>query len=244
MEDQEPARNFAGQWFPNSSGFNINNCVFTYHSVPPPTIASPSTVDENSRPGLPPSHTASQSERALLPSSLPSNFPVSTVPIRTRSGSSTSHPAVYPTPPITPTIPPVSPDSPPSLHADYMPSAAIASTSVSVSGASAAHVQSDNELYSQLLLPKKRGFPLWDPKPDMHLPSAYRAMGIGIGDVGYLDGDGTFNFLFNVCRLADDESNVAGVPDGFRRLDVDSRDIKESEYDPASCIASHPASVV
>ncbi|KAF9061731.1 hypothetical protein BDP27DRAFT_1428652 [Rhodocollybia butyracea] len=245
MEDQEPAQNSAGQWFPNSSGFNINNCIFTYHSGPPQTTASPSTADDsrNPRPGFPPSHSAQQSQRAL--SSLPSDLSVSTVPIRiTSEGSSTYHPAAYPTPPITPTITPALPESPPSLHTDYIRSPSSALASASISGASAAHAQSDNELYSQLLLPKKRGFPLWDPKPDVHLPDAYRAMGTSIGDVGYLDGDGTFNYLFNVCCLADDEVNVAGVPDGFRRLDVGPRDIRESEYDPASCIASHPSSVV
>ncbi|KAF9076538.1 hypothetical protein BDP27DRAFT_1198180, partial [Rhodocollybia butyracea] len=69
---------------------------------------------------------------------------------------------------------------------------------------------SEKELYSQLLLSKKEGFPLWNPKPDENLACEYRKRGTSIGDVGYLNGNGSFIYLFNVCALADDPVNARG----------------------------------
>ncbi|KAF9075306.1 hypothetical protein BDP27DRAFT_1206023, partial [Rhodocollybia butyracea] len=101
------------------------------------------------------------------------------------------------------------------------------------------------ELYSKLLLPKNEGFPLWNPKPDEHLPSGYSKNGITIGDVGYLNGRGSFIYLFNIRCAADDPVNVAGVPDGFQRLDINPQNITGSEdyYSPAEYVASNPSSI-
>ncbi|KAF9078148.1 hypothetical protein BDP27DRAFT_1207865, partial [Rhodocollybia butyracea] len=73
----------------------------------------------------------------------------------------------------------------------------------------------DSELYSRLLLPKKRGYPLWHPTPNDNLPDEHRTTGISIGDVGYLDGNGSFNHIFNVCCPEGHPVNAAGVPNGF-----------------------------
>ncbi|KAF9059721.1 hypothetical protein BDP27DRAFT_1238206, partial [Rhodocollybia butyracea] len=95
-------------------------------------------------------------------------------------------------------------------------------------------------------LPKKRGYPLWHPTPNDSLPDEYRTTGIRIGDVGYLNRNGAFNHLFNVCSSGDHPVNAAGVPDGFQRLDVDPRNVDDLEqhYKPASFVASHPSYVV
>ncbi|KAF9069895.1 hypothetical protein BDP27DRAFT_663833 [Rhodocollybia butyracea] len=38
----------------------------------------------------------------------------------------------------------------------------------------------DSEVYARLLLPLKKGYPLWKPKPDEHLPEEYRRVGVSI----------------------------------------------------------------
>ncbi|KAE9387238.1 Pkinase-domain-containing protein [Gymnopus androsaceus JB14] len=99
------------------------------------------------------------------------------------------------------------------------------------------------ELYSQLLLPQRRGYPLWKPRPDnSHLPEKYRKDGVHIGDVGFLNSWGGFEFLFNVCHPADHELNTRGVPPDFKilELDEDKKNISETlnEFTPGSRLAS------
>jgi hypothetical protein len=78
--------------------------------------------------------------------------------------------------------------------------------------------QNDVDVYARLMLPKKRGFPLWIPQPHQNLPRDYRKNGVDIGDVGIVTSDGVFDFLFNICRPSHDPINRDGVPDDFLPL--------------------------
>ncbi|KAK0466738.1 uncharacterized protein EV420DRAFT_645973 [Desarmillaria tabescens] len=78
--------------------------------------------------------------------------------------------------------------------------------------------KSSREIYTRLLLQKEHGYPLWIPEPDGRLPEAYRCKGVGVGDVGILRNDGGFDYLFNVCKSADDPINQGRVPKGFEPI--------------------------
>ncbi len=74
------------------------------------------------------------------------------------------------------------------------------------------------DIYASLLLPKGHGYPLWLPEPPSNLPS-----GTQIGDLGILNDDGGFTYLFNVCKDASDENRA---PPGFEPL----KGIREPRY--------------
>ncbi|KAK0188409.1 hypothetical protein F5146DRAFT_1202665 [Armillaria mellea] len=78
--------------------------------------------------------------------------------------------------------------------------------------------KSSRKIYTRLLLQKEHGYPLWIPKPDGHLPEAYRGKGVRVGDVGILRNDGGFDYLFNACKSADDPINKGRVPEGFKPI--------------------------
>jgi hypothetical protein len=82
-----------------------------------------------------------------------------------------------------------------------------------------ATTRNDSEVYAQLLLPKRRGFPLWLPQPHNNLPTEYRKNGVNIGDVGIITSDGVFDFLFNICLPSGHAVNGNRVPDHFRPLE-------------------------
>ncbi|KAJ7844836.1 hypothetical protein B0H13DRAFT_1473605, partial [Mycena leptocephala] len=67
--------------------------------------------------------------------------------------------------------------------------------------------ESSSEQYAILLLPKCYGYPLWDPQPT-ESNTTYQKDGVRIGDVGYLSGEGSFNYLFNICVPKDDLLNA------------------------------------
>ncbi|KAL0567363.1 hypothetical protein V5O48_014629 [Marasmius crinis-equi] len=70
----------------------------------------------------------------------------------------------------------------------------------------------------QIFYPLGRGCALFVPEPNKELSPQYRADGVQIGDVGILRADGSFDFIFNVCRPSNDPINQYGVPDGFVQL--------------------------
>jgi hypothetical protein len=88
---------------------------------------------------------------------------------------------------------------------------------------------SDADLYARELFPKKHGYPLWMPEPYTNV-DAVRAVGVSIGDVGYVTEDGAFQFLFNVRVGADHPVNQFGVPNGFEPIDVPERDVVSSRF--------------
>ena len=69
------------------------------------------------------------------------------------------------------------------------------------------------EIYHEELLKQKRGLPLWFPGPSSDLPLTYRRDGINIGDVGIMQLDEPFDFLFNIFLPASHPINSKGVPD-------------------------------
>ncbi|KAF5375311.1 hypothetical protein D9757_009681 [Collybiopsis confluens] len=101
------------------------------------------------------------------------------------------------------------------------------------------------EEYVQSLLPQKRGYPLWSPKPGDWLPPAFREEGVRIGDVGIVTEMGQFDYLFNTCLPADDPVNQGRVPHDFKQLQgVDIHDtVWSQEFGPGSVVASNSSSV-
>jgi hypothetical protein len=96
--------------------------------------------------------------------------------------------------------------------------------------------QAAPDIYRDCLLPLKHGYPLYRSEPDHGLPSAYRAKGVSIGDVGIIAPEGYFDFLFNICKSTDaanpasdldgnvnssnlNDVNQHGVPDGMELID-------------------------
>ncbi|KZP19478.1 hypothetical protein FIBSPDRAFT_561886 [Athelia psychrophila] len=76
----------------------------------------------------------------------------------------------------------------------------------------------DSQVYARRLLPKKHRYPMYYPEPLDNLPLEYRRRGVGIGDVGIIKPDGSFEFAFNIFipwAESDREINCFGVPDGF-----------------------------
>ena len=70
-------------------------------------------------------------------------------------------------------------------------------------------------VYSEQLLAKGHGLPLWEPEPS--------ELGeVQIGDVGFID-NGGFCRLFNATRPADDPINLCGVPQGFIPLEYNKK---------------------
>ncbi|KAE9388461.1 hypothetical protein BT96DRAFT_836207 [Gymnopus androsaceus JB14] len=97
------------------------------------------------------------------------------------------------------------------------------------------------EVYSRLLLPQGRGYPLWKPRSDSsNLPKEYKRDGVHIGDVGFLNIFGGFEFLFNVCHPANHPLNARGVPSDFEALELDQNEISDSldAFAPGSRVAS------
>jgi hypothetical protein len=101
--------------------------------------------------------------------------------------------------------------------------------------------RADHEIYSDQLLTKKRGYPLWVPGPGMQLPIEYRRQGISIGDVGIITSTGEFDFLFNIFHPANHPINRGLVPPGFSPLSLEELeyDIQKTKvYGPDTYLAS------
>ncbi|KIK62477.1 hypothetical protein GYMLUDRAFT_164878 [Collybiopsis luxurians FD-317 M1] len=103
----------------------------------------------------------------------------------------------------------------------------------------------ESEVYARSMLPQKKGYPLWEPKPDEHLPEEYRRVGVRIGDVGFLNESGGFDYLFNVCLPAEHPVNAGRVPPDFEQLlgMDDPRDITRRTYPLGSHIPSNAAHI-
>ncbi|KIL63942.1 hypothetical protein M378DRAFT_163905 [Amanita muscaria Koide BX008] len=76
-------------------------------------------------------------------------------------------------------------------------------------------VTSIAERYTRSMLKSLIGYPLYDPKPFSELSKEYPRNGVNIGDVGFIRGDGTFDFLFNICPSKNASINPPNLPDGF-----------------------------
>ncbi|KIL63157.1 hypothetical protein M378DRAFT_52365, partial [Amanita muscaria Koide BX008] len=69
--------------------------------------------------------------------------------------------------------------------------------------------------YARSMLKSLRGYPLYNPKPFSELSKEYARKGVNIGDVGFVRGTGTFDFLFNICPSQNSSINPPKLPDGF-----------------------------
>ncbi|KAF8415203.1 hypothetical protein L210DRAFT_2747694 [Boletus edulis BED1] len=82
--------------------------------------------------------------------------------------------------------------------------------------------ESPQDVYAKYL-PSNHGYPLWFPEPSSTLPSSYKADGLQIGDVGYVDGDGAFNVLFNISFRPNHALNQRlGVSSTFDPVGLDA----------------------
>jgi len=73
-------------------------------------------------------------------------------------------------------------------------------------------------IYVEHLSTEGRGHPLWVPEPADTLPLEYQARGVSIGDVGFIQPSGLFDFFFNINHPADHAINVRRPAD-FQPLD-------------------------
>lgn len=80
--------------------------------------------------------------------------------------------------------------------------------------------QAPGDIYARQLFPKRYGMPLFIPEPYDNLPSEYRNKGASIGDVGIITQDGSFSFVFNICKPSSDPVNSNGVPAVFKQVSL------------------------
>jgi len=96
-----------------------------------------------------------------------------------------------------------------------------------------------NDIYYCSLYNQGRGHPLFIPEPDDNIPVALQNIGIGIGDLGVWNIDGSFDVLFNVCQPATHVANRHGVPESFEPLTLRDKDLLKQTSDlPRSAITS------
>ena len=113
--------------------------------------------------------------------------------------------------------------------------------------------QASFEVYINQMLAQKNGFPLYYPAPPANHPLVVQKRGISIGDVGFINAGGFFQYAFNIfvprpatgrspdSRIiwvddsGDTSINCYGVPDDFEPipwnpdLDVESEDDKHAK---------------
>ena len=104
------------------------------------------------------------------------------------------------------------------------------------------------ETYSRSLFSTGNGFAPWNvygietPRPRKHLEQ-----GVSIGDVGLMDPDGDFTFMFNIFATPDDSLNERGVPEVFKALPLDPvSDIRTvpDHFPPRTIVCSRGINVV
>ncbi|KAJ3724082.1 hypothetical protein C8R42DRAFT_605495 [Lentinula raphanica] len=103
----------------------------------------------------------------------------------------------------------------------------------------------ESEIYAKMLLLRKNGYPLWEPKTENALyPEIYQEKGSHIGDVGILNLFGGFDYLFNVCHEATHPLNVGRVPDNFKPIpDFNANDVLETKYRLGDYVLSDPKQI-
>ncbi|KIL63053.1 hypothetical protein M378DRAFT_732563 [Amanita muscaria Koide BX008] len=80
---------------------------------------------------------------------------------------------------------------------------------------SSLRVASVADRYSRSMLKSLAGYPLYEPQPFSELSTEYLRHGVNVGDVGFVRGDGVFDFLFNVCPTKNGLINPPNLSDGF-----------------------------
>jgi len=97
------------------------------------------------------------------------------------------------------------------------------------------------ETYSRSLFSSGNGFAPWNvsgitsPRPAKHIEN-----GVAIGDVGLMDLDGDFVYLFNIFTPKGDSLHAMGFPNSFEQLILSPSDIRSipNYFPPQTIIAS------
>ncbi|KIL65582.1 hypothetical protein M378DRAFT_161892 [Amanita muscaria Koide BX008] len=95
--------------------------------------------------------------------------------------------------------------------------------------------------YTRSMLKCLCGYPLYNPKPYCELSKEYPRNGVNVGDVGFVRGSGTFDFLFNICPSQNGLINPPNLPDGFSLETPDHSGITVLEpLLPDTCLFHNP----
>ncbi|KAF8189171.1 hypothetical protein K438DRAFT_1676891 [Mycena galopus ATCC 62051] len=98
---------------------------------------------------------------------------------------------------------------------------------------------SESEVYCNELLRRKRGFPLYEPAPQISLPAAYRRDGVSIGDVGSVTAEGMFDFFFNIFLPPEHSINGHRTPEDFCPMQpYESVDVFDLHFHPGNHVSS------
>jgi hypothetical protein len=85
------------------------------------------------------------------------------------------------------------------------------------------------------------GYPIWRPEPNQFLSDTYQRLGTRIGDVGFVTSNGSFDYLFNVCRPKNHPINVNRTPEDFEYVELrEEHDVcgNSGAYTPDEHVAS------
>ncbi|KAF7343226.1 Pleiotropic drug resistance ABC transporter protein [Mycena venus] len=98
---------------------------------------------------------------------------------------------------------------------------------------------SESEIYCSQLLRQKRGFPLYEPAPQINLPLAYQRHGVAIGDVGSVAPEGIFDFFFNIFLPPEHPINANDTPEDFCPMPPHNpRDVVHLTYSSGNYVSS------
>ncbi|KAJ7430167.1 hypothetical protein FB451DRAFT_1574988, partial [Mycena latifolia] len=98
---------------------------------------------------------------------------------------------------------------------------------------------SESEIYCSQMLRQKRGFPLYEPAPQINFPAAYQRHGVSIGDVGTVTPEGIFDFFFNIFLPREHAINANDTPEDFSPMSpYDSKDVVHLHYDPGKHVST------
>lgn len=89
----------------------------------------------------------------------------------------------------------------------------------------------ESKVYTRLLS-NASGLALWHPEPAEKVPVKYRERGVSVGDVGVVDSDGWFDFLFNICLPSGHPINARGVPHDFENVWKSVEIVKDASFHP------------
>ncbi|KAJ7695527.1 hypothetical protein B0H14DRAFT_2485832, partial [Mycena olivaceomarginata] len=96
----------------------------------------------------------------------------------------------------------------------------------------------ESGIYSNLLLCRGRGFPLYRPEPQTRLPEEYRRTGVAIGDVGTITVEGDFDFFFNIYLPANDPINIDAPEDFVPLLAYPWREVSDYHVHPGDHVST------
>ncbi|KAF7355806.1 Zn(2)-C6 fungal-type domain-containing protein [Mycena venus] len=98
---------------------------------------------------------------------------------------------------------------------------------------------SESEVYCSHMLRRRRGFPLYEPAPQINLPAEYQRHGVSIGDVGSVTPEGIFDFFFNIFLPPEHPINANDTPEDFSPMSpYKAKDVVHLKYGPGAIVSS------